>query len=481
METPIDILDARLAKGEITREEYLALRETIARAGEPPVRRAWLPASYSPDKSRAPHPLGPIARILRLAILSSCMLAAAVQVLIISLAAKADKAAAAAAVDLMGGVSEDVLSQLQSLAGLILTVTFFYWMYRGTQNLERLGLPLVVRPAAAVGWWFVPIAFFWKPFVAVSQLRRASEYGADWIDKQPPKPLRAWWILFWVGLAFSLAILVSMSHVHRDSYSVKDAAVVGAVLSTIVELVNVAAMLLLYRIVGQTTEFHDARLPAPAAAPDAPAGGFSWSAAALGVLVFTGIAVKNGIFDFSATSRSRASSNWRIGSGADPINGATGVYAHGTPTALNGTSIPPTLIIECNGGKPLIAFDYKQPMQDAAPSGTLDYVHVILKADNDDPVQLTFVPSQDWTVLSQSKNGAVADGTAAVLNQIFGDFLPEAKGVKLSWDARVIVRAIGQSDTLVTRATARNNMSITATYDLAGFKDAYRAMPSSCH
>lgn len=483
MDKPQDILDARLAKGEITLDEYQKLSATITKTAEP----TYIAPLLAPNHRAAPfndlpaRPIGPIATILRGAILISCLLAAVVQMQVIALASKNDKASAIAAVDIIGAVSDDVLSQLQGLAGLVLAVVFFYWLYRGTQNLQRIGAPLSIWPIGAVGWWFVPIAFFWKPYAALSQLWRGSLYGQDWINGQTPRALRTWWILFWIGLILSIGLLVFVSYVRRDSFAIKNVANVGAVISSFLEIINVTAMLLLYKIVNQITELHDARLPATSEQAHENAGGFSWSTAALGVLIFAGLTAKHGIFDSTTTtSTAGGSANWRISTGADPINGTKGIYAHGHPSELTGTNIPPTLIIECSSGKPLIAFDYKQPMKDAAPDGTLDFVHVILKVDNDDPVQLTFVPSQDWTVLSQSKGGAVADGTAAILNGIFGDFLPEAKNVRLTWDAQVVLRAIGQSDRLVTRATARNNIAVTATYDLAGFKEAYRAMPTSC-
>lgn len=137
-------------------------------------------------------PARPIATILRGAILISCLLAAVVQVQVIALASQNDKARAIAAVDIIGAVSDDILSQLQGLAGLILAVVFFYWLYRGTQNLQCIGVLLCIWPIGAVGWWFVPIAFFWKPYAALSQLWLGHLYGRDWIRAETPRALRTW-------------------------------------------------------------------------------------------------------------------------------------------------------------------------------------------------------------------------------------------------------------------------------------------------
>ena len=58
-------------------------------------------------------------------------------------------------------------------------------------------------PGWAVGWYFVPIAWFWKPYQAMAEIWRASRNPAEWRG-EPVSPLLAgWWVLwivpFWSG------------------------------------------------------------------------------------------------------------------------------------------------------------------------------------------------------------------------------------------------------------------------------------------
>lgn len=208
---------------------------------------------------------------------------------------------------------------------------------------------------------------------------------------------------------------------------------------------------------------------------------FSWPViAAIGAAVVGVLLIKEAHDGSPSTA---ASSNWRISSGSDPMTYAKIVKAVGSPTGLEGARQAPAFIVECTDGTSRITIDYGQPMKDALPDGSLDLVHVMLKVDSAPPRQITFRPSPDWTVLSQvnATGGAVAQTTAQVLSGIFGDFLPEAKGIDTTWRAGDLIESLRGSRQLVTRATSASNISVTAVYDLAGFQEAFDLMPPSCH
>lgn len=83
---------------------------------------------------------------------------------------------------------------------LILLATVILWMiwqYRGQRNLHRAGRALLrFRPGWAVGWWFIPIANWWKPFQTVRELWSRSDP-----DERIPEH-RGWWIIgvWWATL-----------------------------------------------------------------------------------------------------------------------------------------------------------------------------------------------------------------------------------------------------------------------------------------
>ncbi|MGJ8655642.1 MAG: DUF4328 domain-containing protein [Akkermansiaceae bacterium] len=70
------------------------------------------------------------------------------------------------------------------------------WKFRSMKNawaMMRSGMRPTVSPGWAVGWYFIPIAMFWKPFTAMSEINVNSS--------RRPKRLRPWlgfWWFFWV-------------------------------------------------------------------------------------------------------------------------------------------------------------------------------------------------------------------------------------------------------------------------------------------
>ena len=56
---------------------------------------------------------------------------------------------------------------------LINMILFLQWKYRSTSNaFSRIG-PQTITPAGAVYWYFVPVAWFWKPYEAMLNLKNA--------------------------------------------------------------------------------------------------------------------------------------------------------------------------------------------------------------------------------------------------------------------------------------------------------------------
>jgi hypothetical protein len=90
-------------------------------------------------------------------------------------------------------------------------VIWCIWQYRAHSNLRALGADdLKYRPGWAVGWWFIPGAWWVVPPRVMSELWRASEPTAgaiDWKEKRWPPLLALWWL---AALAY-FPLIVSFS------------------------------------------------------------------------------------------------------------------------------------------------------------------------------------------------------------------------------------------------------------------------------
>ena len=78
-------------------------------------------------------------------------------------------------------------------------ILFLMWIHRANSNARSLGAQgMRFTPGWAVGWYFIPVAHFWKPYQAMREIWKASMYSSgDW-HLQPSGPLLKWWWAFWI-------------------------------------------------------------------------------------------------------------------------------------------------------------------------------------------------------------------------------------------------------------------------------------------
>ena len=96
----------------------------------------------------------------------------------------------------------DFMTVLLSLVYLPTVVLFLMWMHRTTKNLRPLGSHgQRFSPAWAVGWWFVPIMWFFRPYQVMAEIWRGSNPdlmpGVEW-KNGAASPLLGWWWLLWL-------------------------------------------------------------------------------------------------------------------------------------------------------------------------------------------------------------------------------------------------------------------------------------------
>ena len=89
--------------------------------------------------------------------------------------------------------------------GIVMTsaVLVLMWIHRAAFNVRQLGATgLRFKPGWCVGWYFIPIANFWKPYQAMKEIWRATTDPANWRD-QRRSALLPWWWLFWLLYVFA--------------------------------------------------------------------------------------------------------------------------------------------------------------------------------------------------------------------------------------------------------------------------------------
>ena len=117
----------------------------------------------------------------------------------------------------------DASEVVDSMSGLLLVahiatgVPFLMWTHRVSRNLESLGARgQRFSPGWAVGWWFVPIMNFFRPYQVMAEMWRGSDpdmYGeaVDW-RQGPGSALLVWWWLSWVASFFVLRLATPFSN-----------------------------------------------------------------------------------------------------------------------------------------------------------------------------------------------------------------------------------------------------------------------------
>lgn len=111
-----------------------------------------------------------------------------------------------------------LLESNQTLALLAIPFTvgavlFLMWKYRATANAFRLAGPQSITPRGAVYWYFVPVAFFWKPLEAMRNLHDA------FLGTREYRPLYEWWAAWVASLVIPLVALALHGEATVDTTS----------------------------------------------------------------------------------------------------------------------------------------------------------------------------------------------------------------------------------------------------------------------
>lgn len=119
------------------------------------------------------------------------------------------------------------------LLTIITAIIVLKWVYRANRNAHAFGRGLRSDPPWAVGWFFVPLAWLWKPFEAMLETWAVSEAPSGWKKIEAPDLMRVWWG-FWLAANIFGSISSRMSFSAHDTTALlwaTGAEIVSAVLS----------------------------------------------------------------------------------------------------------------------------------------------------------------------------------------------------------------------------------------------------------
>jgi hypothetical protein len=122
------------------------------------------------------------------------------------------------------------LASITSVGGLesiAATVIFLMWVYRANNNARRLGaVGMKFTAGWAVGWYFIPIANLFVPFLAMREIWRASANPGNWAAQRAGWIVPCWWLMFVVAKLAGAFSSLAWNYVHTLDH-VKAAAAIG--------------------------------------------------------------------------------------------------------------------------------------------------------------------------------------------------------------------------------------------------------------
>jgi hypothetical protein len=148
------------------------------------------------------QPASGLAQAARLALWADALVSACAVVLSLTMDAET----------LISGDVGRLFSILQLITWLASLSLFLIWFYRANANARAMGAEdLTGSPGLSVGWFFIPIAFLFMPFVVVRDTWKASEAPRDWQGRSAPPLIGFWWAAMLVSnIAGSISFRIAV-------------------------------------------------------------------------------------------------------------------------------------------------------------------------------------------------------------------------------------------------------------------------------
>jgi hypothetical protein len=95
---------------------------------------------------------------------------------------------------------QTVLGVTQFFLFVVTGIFFLSWIYRANCNVRRLGARgMKFSPGWSVGYFFIPVLNFWKPYQAMKEIWKASSDPKNWATQSVGLVLGLWWTLWIVS------------------------------------------------------------------------------------------------------------------------------------------------------------------------------------------------------------------------------------------------------------------------------------------
>lgn len=143
--------------------------------------------------------------------------------------------------------------------GLGTPILVLTWIYRANHNARQLGAAdMRFTPGWAVGWYFIPIAWFWKPYQAMTEIWRASVNPSDW-RAVPVLPLLRWWWGLWIVTRWGLEAGVELARFRLDEAGMETVEAATDVVGHALEIPLVLALVTIIGAVSRLQTAHHRR------------------------------------------------------------------------------------------------------------------------------------------------------------------------------------------------------------------------------
>jgi hypothetical protein len=155
---------------------------------------------------------------------------------------------------------EIIINSVQLLLIVASALVFFFWIHRAYKNLTALGgMNLRHSPGWAIGWFFVPIAYLWKPYQVVAEIWRVSHPVTRAFDSKnppatvPPADLVGWW---WA--AYIVQSIIGQISFRMSSYAKEYNGAVALMYMSIVDaFVSILGIIITVLMVKKITDFQE--------------------------------------------------------------------------------------------------------------------------------------------------------------------------------------------------------------------------------
>ena len=154
---------------------------------------------------------------------------------------------------------QQIIGAIRFVEIVTVIIVFAIWIYRANYNARQLGAEgMEFTPGWAVGWYFVPLANLWMPYMAMKEIWKASAAPANWQDQPRGSILPWWWGFFLISNILNQSAL-------RFAMRAKtlDEIVASSTTSVVADAVDVVSSLIAIVLVGQIYRMQMAHRASP--------------------------------------------------------------------------------------------------------------------------------------------------------------------------------------------------------------------------